>query len=137
MNQFRYVLEGSAMNGSRVFANGQSRQQKHYCQRCQKKKFVRYIDIESREYLPEKYGRCDRQDSCAYELSPYKDGYNKSEQKSYARKPKIRVIESTPLSTIDYGIFKLSLSNYEQNYFVKYLQRIFDADEVEKLIIKY
>ena len=51
---------------------------KHRCPACQKSRLVRYIDIEGGRYLPEQYGRCDRESKCAYHLNPYSDGYAKS-----------------------------------------------------------
>lgn len=62
-NEYRYTLE----KGSR----------KHRCPQCGKQKFVRYIDTQTGEYLPERYGRCDREQDCGYHLNPYKDGYSR------------------------------------------------------------
>ncbi len=64
MNQHRYSLE----KGSK----------KHRCPECEKKTFVRYIDTETGDYLPEQYGRCDRESKCSYFLNPYLDGYAKA-----------------------------------------------------------
>ena len=53
---------------------------KHYCPNCNKKRFVRYIDTETGNYLPERYGRCDREINCQQEdyNNPYLDGYAKA-----------------------------------------------------------
>jgi hypothetical protein len=51
---------------------------KYLCTSCGKHRFVRYIDTETNQYLPEHYGRCDREADCGYFLDPYKDGYVKS-----------------------------------------------------------
>ena len=36
---------------------------KYYCPNCKAKTFVKYIDTETGEYLPEQYGRCDRENN--------------------------------------------------------------------------
>lgn len=50
---------------------------KELCINCRKKTFVRFIDLTDGSLIPEKYGRCDREDRCGYFLSPYHDGYAK------------------------------------------------------------
>lgn len=63
MNDYRYILDKSS--------------KKFNCPNCGKRSFVRYIDTHTYEYLPEIYGRCDREQNCRYFLDPYKDGYSK------------------------------------------------------------
>ena len=55
--------------------NLEQRGKLHFCVSCGKKRMTRYIDKETKEYLPEKYGRCARMNNCAYHLNPYQDGY--------------------------------------------------------------
>ncbi|MFI8380603.1 PG0870-related protein [Leeuwenhoekiella sp. NPDC079379] len=43
---------------------------KHICPGCNKKRFVRYVDSETNEYLSHIVGRCDREVNCAYHYSP-------------------------------------------------------------------
>lgn len=50
---------------------------KHLCLNCHKKTFVRFIDLADGNFIPEKYGRCDREDRCGYFMSPYHDGFAK------------------------------------------------------------
>ena len=46
---------------------------KHLCPGCRKKRFVRYVDSTTGEYLPERFGRCDREANCGYHLKPEND----------------------------------------------------------------
>jgi len=101
MEQYRYILE----KGSK----------KHLCPECSKRRFVRYFDTEKNEYLPEHYGRCDREGKCNYHLNPYSDGYAKalSEQdksdrsklpNTWKRKPKPKPPESVFIPAFPFDI---------------------------------
>src|SRR5690554_4597769 len=56
MKIYRYKLDRSS--------------KKHNCPSCSKKRFVKYIDEETGQYLPDHYGRCDREDECNYHNPP-------------------------------------------------------------------
>lgn len=140
-NNHRYSLE----KGSK----------KHHCPECGKKRFVRFIDTETGEYLPEQYGRCDRESNCSYHLNPYLDGYAKAiwEQKQGNRsellnnwKPqrKKAIPQPTPEPVFfDFDTFKQTLQpeHYEKNTFIQNLfyrvQFPFEVDEVTKVIQLY
>ena len=131
---------------------------KHYCPNCNKKTFVFYIDTEKDDYLPERYGRCDRESKCSYHLNPYLDGYAKiiweQEQKSFGftkiniPKQKYSLIQRKPQSLpepvfFDFETFKqtLEIERYEKNIFIQNLfHRVpfpFEVDEVTKVIELY
>ncbi len=143
-NEYRYKFE----KGSR----------KHFCPACNKKRFVRYIDTNTGEYLPEQYGRCDRSDNCSYHLNPYLDGYAKMiwereqkvtevtkvtvpKQKYFFTKPKPQP-KPEPIF-FDFNTFKQTLQpeRYEKNTFIQNLfyrvQFPFEVDEVTKVIQLY
>lgn len=63
MSEYRYKLERKS--------------KKHLCPDCGKRRFVRYVDTVTNGYLPEQYGRCDREENCMYHLNPYKDEFVK------------------------------------------------------------
>ena len=126
---------------------------KHQCPDCNKKTFVRYINTLTGNYLPEQYGRCDRESKCAYHLNPYADGYAKilwekeqivtgvtfRKQKYLSNQSKLQ-----PESVFfDFDTFKQTLQpeRYEKNKFIQNLlyrvQFPFDVNEVTKVIQFY
>ena len=137
----RYILE----KGSK----------KHHCPDCNKKTFVFYIDTETGDYLPEQYGRCDRESNCSYHLNPYLDGYAKAiwEQQQDNRselpnnwKPKQKKVTPKPQPEtvfFDFETFKQTLQpqRYEKNTFIQNLfyrvQFPFEFDEVTKVVQLY
>ena len=140
MNEYRYKFE----KGSR----------KHFCPACNKKRFVRYIDTNTGEYLPERYGRCDRSDNCGYDLNPYSDGYakmiweqeqgNRSEftnnwKPQQYQKPKLQPGPEPVF--FDFSTFKQTLGNYDKNVFIQNLlfrvQYPFEVAEVTRVIQLY
>ena len=141
MNKHRYTLE----KGSK----------KHICPECGKKRFVRFIDTTTGDYLPEQYGRCDRESKCSYHLNPYLDGYAKAiweqEQGNRSELPnnwkpqrKKAIPQPTPEPVFfDFDTFKQTLQpeRYEKNTFIQNLfyrvQFPFEVDEVTKVIQLY
>jgi hypothetical protein len=133
MSEHPYILE----KGSK----------KHYCPRCPEKSFVRYIDTRTGNYLPEDYGRCDREIKCGYFLNPYKNGYakanwkpeydNKTDCTTPQQKPQIKpkkvFIPDEELNN--------TLAEYEHNTFIQnLLQRVpfpFEVSDIEKIISLY
>lgn len=116
---------------------------KHLCPQCNKRRFTLYIDTETNEPLPAKYGKCDRSDNCTYHLNPYKDGYSK-EQKTdieQAYKPKLNP-KSKPIY-FDLETFKQTLKpeRYEINTFIQNLLKTvkfpFDSEDITKVIELY
>lgn len=133
--QHQYILDKSS--------------KKYHCPQCNKKTFVLYIDTLTNEYLPEQYGRCDRESKCNYFLNPYNDDYFKEQNKNdrsweslKTQKQRESNREATNKTVFfDFETFKKTLSNYEQNIFVQNLiQNVafpFEVDEVTKVIELY
>lgn len=139
--EYRYILE----KGNK----------KHHCPECNKKTFVLYIDTETGNYLPEYYGRCDRESKCNYHLNPYTDGYaqaiweqeqgNRSELPNNWKPQRKKAIPQHTREQVffDLDIFKQTLQpeRYEKNIFIQnLLSRVafpFDADRVTKVIELY
>ena len=122
-----------------------------------KKHWQLYIDIETGEYLPEQYGRCDKGDG-HYFVNPYSDGYAKAiweqEQKvtgvTKVTVPKQKYFRTQPKPQptpepvfFHFETFKQTLQpeRYEKNTFIQNLfyrvQFPFEVDEVTKVIQLY
>ncbi len=124
---------------------------KYHCPECNKKTFVLYIDALTAEYLPEQYGRCDRESKCNYFLNPYTDGYFKEQcenenGKIWESVKNQKQRKSDPVAInktvfFDFETFKKTLSNYDQNVFIQNLIHNvafpFEANEVTKIIELY
>ncbi len=126
---------------------------KHHCPDCGKRRFVRFIDTQTGDYLPEQYGRCDRESKCSYHLNPYLDGYAKAiwEQGNRSELPnnwkpqrKKAIPQPTPEPVFfDFETFKQTLQaeRYEQNTFIQNLlhsvQFPFDVKDVTKVVQLY
>lgn len=114
MNEYKYSLD----NSSRKFV----------CPKCGKRRFVRYLNQITNEYLEETYGRCDRETSCGY--------HNNPKQNECIAIVNIERINFIP-DFIDPLLVKQSLKKYCNNNFVKFLYKHFAKDEVENCIAKY
>jgi len=124
---------------------------KHHCPNCNKKRFVRYIDNVTGNYLPEQYGKCDRLINCSYELSPYLDGYAKAvweqeqgnktnwkpTQPSYKKKP----VNKPRRAYIPNEVLSQTRAGYEQNIFIQNLLSSvpfpFEVQDIEQVISLY
>jgi hypothetical protein len=137
MNEYRYKLEKSS--------------KKYFCPECGKKRFVRYLDVETEELLPRQYGRCDREAKCSYHLNPYLDGYANLNQEKESGVITINRKFSHPLKIakkkkpvyIPIGVFNETLDAdlFEYNVFIQnLLARVsfpFESKDIEKVISLY
>ncbi|MGE0021489.1 MAG: DUF6371 domain-containing protein [Draconibacterium sp.] len=138
-NQYQFVLDKSS--------------RKHTCPACGKKRFVRFIDTETGDYLPEQYGRCDKGDG-HYFLNPYSDGFAKTK---WQQEQKVTGVTSVTFKTkkffspqpepepifFDFETFKQTLEpkRYDKNTFIQNLLNNvsypFEIKDIEKVISLY
>lgn len=130
MNAYRYTLE----RGNK----------KYICPGCGKKRFVRFIDTETGEYLPPEYGRCDREINCGYfhklencTMAQLKEAGNRCESRSNRRQQSKRQEVKKAITYIPSDILTQSQQGYETNHFVTYLRSLFGIDITNELIQQY
>lgn len=118
---YRYTLDKSS--------------KKFICPACEKKRFVRYIDNETKEYLSNEFGKCDRSDNCQYHKSPKQLFTNDYQYQTIEQKPKRERV------FIPYDILKATMKNYELNSFILNIcgniPYPFDTDDVLKVVQMY
>ncbi|MCB0652178.1 MAG: hypothetical protein KDC85_12955 [Saprospiraceae bacterium] len=133
MKNYRFKLEKSS--------------KKHICPQCGKRRYVKFVNTKTKEYLPGKYGRCDRESNCGYFLTPYADDYLQLSDENTDYKsnkvntnspktppPPVFIPENILLKTLE-------PERYQQNVFIQnLLKRIpfpIESTEVEKVIALY
>ncbi|NTV93009.1 MAG: hypothetical protein HGA72_07035 [Chlorobiaceae bacterium] len=112
---------------------------KHICPACQQRRFVRYVDTLTGEEVAEDVGRCDREDSCSYHLSPseyVRNGGKMPEGAPILPIQRTPAIEPEP-SFFDAEMAEQSLKGYEQNNFCRWLISIFGEEKAFRLADAY
>lgn len=111
---------------------------KFNCPACQKRSvFTRYLDIESKEYLSDRVGICDRIESCGYHLTPLQflsdSGIESKDLYIIKTEPKILV----QTSYVENQVLQATFRGYSSNKLVQFLLSRFSQPMVEDLISKY
>ena len=105
------------------------------------KKFSRYMDFYKETLLPEKYGKCDRENNCGYSLNPYTDGYARSQKDSGKESESVsndRIIASTKkIGTIPFKYLEDSLGDYDNNQFVQFLNNLLGEEKTKELVERF
>lgn len=127
METFKYILE--KYNGMKT---------RHICPECQKRErtFVRYIDIETGNYIADHVGRCNRETNCGYHLTPKQYFENTGIVKPLLTPVKTK-FKPLPISYINQGVFTESLRSHEPNHFIKFLMDKLGIDATNDLIQTY
>lgn len=113
---------------------------KYACPACKKMRFVRYVDTETGEQVDSVVGRCDRENSCGYHLTPKEHflltGKNPFSSVSIPARKREPEPEPEP-SFIDAALLQASLRNYEQNNYCRWLHGVFGGRKAFELTAAY
>ena len=102
---------------------------KYLCPSCNKLRFVRYIDTETKQHLPEHFGRCDRESNCTYHVKP-----EKATTSEYKPQP---IAKPQPLYFIPESVLNATLKDYDKNIFIQNLLKLAPLEDIEKVISLY
>ncbi len=88
-----------------------SSSKKFTCPQCKQKTFVVYLDNESRIPVDEyQFGRCDRENSCAYHNAPWMDPEYKHAKKDFTPSPDPEIVQIYPPLQVVERIMKRTLT---------------------------
>lgn len=127
MKEYNYILE--PYNGTKT---------RFTCPNCgAKQSFVKYIISDTKEYLSDHVGRCNKEIKCGYHYKPkqYFDD-NKIAEFKPQFKPQKPTIQKEP-DFVDVELFVQSLKAYDKNNFVSFLIKLFGQEVTNELIAKY
>lgn len=111
---------------------------KHICPKCGKKRFVRYVDLETKEYLSYVVGRCDREINCAYHYPPKKFFEDNGEfYEPLLIKNGLEPKLNKRCSFHSDQDLQKTLKDYHKNNFITYLKTQFNNNDVQKMLQKY
>ena len=113
---------------------------KYPCPACHQKRFVRYIDTTTGSHLASHVGRCDREDSCAYHLTPseyFKLQGNTTKAHHATKPPEPKPEPELTTSYIDPEILQATLAQYNSNNFCRWLCSIFGQQQAFQLTATY
>lgn len=113
---------------------GTHRAKKFTCPGCNhKNEFVKYFNFETLEYLPDEFGRCDREERCGYFKTPFQEGepgFVRKESKFEPEPPK-------EIKTVDSNIFLQTLQKFELQNLFQFLKNKFGEEQTTYLFKKY
>lgn len=128
---YRFILEPYGGTDSRFM-----------CPNCQHRRntFKRYIDTETQSYLADHVGMCDRADNCGYHFTPREYFATNPDKRPGANQNPFYTPEPTEVkdhSTLPWAYVSNTMRSYENNNFIKFLERLFDEETARYLAFKY
>jgi hypothetical protein len=108
---------------------------KFICPKCNKKRFVKFVDVTTNGYLSDNLGKCDRESSCGYFCKP-NSPFPKSDL-TFQSNLKPNLHEKKVISQHSICLLQKTLTNYNQNNLYNYLLSYFHEANVNTILINY
>ena len=132
---YRFILEKYTGKNSRFT-----------CPSCNTpRRFTKYIDTETGNYITELVGRCDRESSCGYHYTP-KEYFADNQSISFKvqERPHHKPVQTNKqpsevenFNSIPQEVLINTLSDYRKNDFVRFLQTRFGLKQIRTVVCKY
>lgn len=124
------------------------KESRHTCPACgANKRFTRYVNTETGEYLAEDVGRCDRESNCGYHKKPsehfaedraFKPSFRSKASWQTKRPFDALNAKQTPrIGYLERHLLTETLADYERNDFVQFLLDLFDPEAVQQTVREY
>lgn len=112
---------------------------KFVCPNCRHKKYVRYFDFENNEYLPEEFGRCDREEHCQYFVAPWEElkQNNMGKKQSWNNSSYSQPAAAEKIEAVSKDVLEKTMRFYEQNVFVQWLIGILGEEKAMEAVYEY
>jgi len=111
--------------------------EKHFCPACKCRRFVRYVDTWTGAYIADEVGRCDREDSCGYHLTPREYYAQSGTKPGIGVRAEIKRQPRHDSSFTPHEIMQASLTGYHRNNFYCWLCSVFGDQQAMLLIDVY
>lgn len=114
---------------------------KHICPACEKRTFVRYVDVETGEYLSNEVGRCDREEKCGYHKTPrdYFQEHDTGPNRSYffPRPGSEEIRRNKTFSIIKPELAESTMTAYDRNNLFLYINSLWGPDAAQRILSSY
>ncbi len=116
------------------------RVKKHICPACKKRTFVRYVDMESGDYVSTEVGRCDREEKCGYHKKPrdyFEENGGDPKKDYFFPKAGRKKMSDDYFSIVSAQLAKDTMTAYEKNNLMLFIKARWGKEAMQHIISNY